>query len=53
MSSKLSIFIELLNFLKQRKKYWLIPIIVVTVFLAALVLLGENSAVAPFIYSLF
>ncbi len=44
---------ELLSFLKQRKKYWLIPIILVTVLLAALTLLGENSAVAPFIYSLF
>lgn len=53
MNSKFSIFIELLSFLKQRKKYWLIPIILVTVLLAALVLLGENSAVAPFIYSLF
>ncbi|WP_299256541.1 DUF5989 family protein [uncultured Aquimarina sp.] len=53
MSSKFSIFLELLRFLKQQKKYWLIPIILVTVLLAALVLLGENSAVAPFIYSLF
>ncbi|MCL6294416.1 DUF5989 family protein [Jejuia spongiicola] len=44
---------ELLSFLKQRKKYWLIPIILVIVFFAALILLGENSALAPFIYSLF
>lgn len=53
MNSKFSIFIELLRFLKQNKKFWLIPIMIVTIILGLLVLLGENSAVAPFIYSLF
>lgn len=53
MSSKFSIFMELLRFLKQQRKFWLIPIIVVVVLLGLLVLLGENSAAAPFIYSLF
>lgn len=53
MNTKFSIFMDLLRFLKQQKKFWLIPIIIVIVMLGLLVLLGENSAAAPFIYSLF
>jgi len=53
MNSKFYIFIELLRFLKHQKKYWLIPIIIVTVLLGVLILVGENSAIAPFIYTLF
>lgn len=53
MRGKLYIFMELLRFLKQQKKYWLIPIIIVLVLLGLLILLGENSAAAPFIYTLF
>jgi hypothetical protein len=44
---------EFLVFLKQRKKYWLIPIIVVMVLLGLLLLTAQNSVVAPFIYTLF
>jgi hypothetical protein len=53
MSTKFAIFMELLSFLKHKKKYWLIPIILVLVLLGLLILLGENSAAAPFIYTLF
>jgi len=53
MSSKFKTFISLLGFLNKRKKQWLIPIIIVLVILAAIVVFGENSVVAPFIYSLF
>ena len=50
---KLSIFKEFWGFLKVRKKWWLVPIIVVLVLLGALIVLTESSAVAPFIYTLF
>lgn len=48
---------ELLNdlwrFLKVRKKFWLLPIIMVMVLLGALLVLAQGSAIAPFIYTLF
>ncbi|MEE9229263.1 MAG: DUF5989 family protein [Acidobacteriota bacterium] len=49
--------IELLKdlwlFMRERKKFWLAPIIVVMVLLGALIVLAQGSAVAPFIYTLF
>jgi hypothetical protein len=44
---------ELWEFLKERKKFWLLPIIIFLVLLGSLILLTEGSAVAPFIYTLF
>jgi competence protein ComGC len=44
---------ELWNFLKDRKKFWLLPIILVLVVLSGLMFLTSGSAVAPFIYTLF
>lgn len=44
---------ELLLFLKTRKKYWLIPLIVILILLGGLIVLTGGSALAPFIYSLF
>jgi hypothetical protein len=40
-------------FLRERKKFWLVPIIVALVFVGSLLLLAQGSAVAPFIYTLF
>ncbi|MBN2423495.1 MAG: hypothetical protein JXR46_07790 [Calditrichaceae bacterium] len=51
--SKLSIIKEFWLFLKERKKWWLAPIIVILVLLSALIVFAEGSALAPFIYSLF
>jgi len=51
--SKVSIFIEFLQFLKHRKKWWLIPIVVVLVLLGVLLVLSEGSVLAPFVYTLF
>lgn len=51
--SKLSILSEFWRFLKVRKKWWLIPIIVFLLLLGALIMLTEGSALAPFIYALF
>ena len=45
--------LELWEFLRERKKFWLLPIIIFLVFLGSLIVLTEGSAVAPFIYTLF
>jgi competence protein ComGC len=44
---------ELWAFMKERKKFWLLPIILVLLVFGALLVLTEGSAVAPFIYTLF
>lgn len=44
---------ELWAFMKERKKFWLLPIILVLVLLGSLIVLTQGSAVAPFIYTLF
>jgi len=49
----MSFFIEFLEFLKERKKYWLFPIIIVLVLFGALIILSEGSVIAPFIYTIF
>ncbi len=49
----MSILKELWTFLKIRKKFWLFPVILVMLFLGALIVLGQGSAVAPFIYTIF
>jgi len=46
-------FKEFWNFIKVRKKYWLIPIFVFLVMFGALIILSQGSAVAPFIYTIF
>ncbi|CAN4275543.1 hypothetical protein MCERHM31_01606 [Methylophilaceae bacterium] len=44
---------EMFNFLRKRKKLWLAPIIIVIVLLGGLLILGQGSVLAPFIYTLF
>tara|TARA_B100001059_G_scaffold202016_1_gene209736 strand:+ start:283 stop:432 length:150 start_codon:yes stop_codon:yes gene_type:complete len=44
---------EFLQFLMVRKKYWLLPIILVLVLFGGLIILSQGSAVAPFIYTIF
>lgn len=44
---------ELWAFMTERKKFWLLPIILVLVLLGTLIVLTQGSAVAPFIYTLF
>ena len=44
---------EFLEFLSERKKYWLFPIIIVLVIFGGLIVLSQGSAVAPFIYTIF
>ena len=44
---------ELLRFMRARKKYWLMPIVLVMFLLGGLLILAKGSVVAPFIYTLF
>jgi hypothetical protein len=50
---KLGILKEFWGFLMERKKWWLLPIVIVLVLLGLLIVLTEGSAIAPFIYTLF
>lgn len=51
--SKLSGIYELWQFLKSRKKWYLVPIIFLMILLGSILILSEGSAVAPFIYAIF
>ena len=44
---------ELWAFMRERKKFWLLPIVLVLMLLGALIVLTQGSAIAPFIYTLF
>ena len=44
---------EFWDFLKERKKYWLLPIIIVLAFFGIIIVLSQGTAVAPFIYTIF
>lgn len=44
---------ELWTFMKVRKKFWLLPVLIVLGVFGALIVLSQGSAVAPFIYTLF
>tara|TARA_B100001996_G_C18392816_1_gene489878 strand:- start:30 stop:179 length:150 start_codon:yes stop_codon:yes gene_type:complete len=44
---------EFWEFLRFRKKYWLLPILIVLVIFGGLIILSQGSAVAPFIYTIF
>jgi hypothetical protein len=49
----MSLLRELWEFLRVRKKFWLLPIIIIMLMFGVLLLVAEGSAVAPFIYTLF
>lgn len=49
----MSMLKELWQFLRVRKKFWLFPIILIMLFLGALIVLSQGSAIAPFIYTIF
>ena len=44
---------EFWEFLKIRKKFWLLPIIIVLIIFGGLIILSQGSAIAPFIYTIF
>lgn len=49
----MDIMVELLQFLKERKKLWLLPIMLMMLVFGGLLILAQGSVVAPFIYTLF
>jgi hypothetical protein len=51
--NRLAIIKEFLQFLRERKKWWLAPIVIFLLVLGGLLVLAKGSALAPFIYSLF
>jgi hypothetical protein len=49
----MSFFAEFWDYMKVRKKFWLLPVFTVMIVLGGLLILSQGSAVAPFIYTLF
>ncbi len=49
----MSTILELWAFMRTRKKYWLMPIMVMLVVFGGLLVLAQGSAIAPFIYTIF
>ena len=49
----MSFISELWSFLRERRKFWLLPILIVLALFGGLIVLSQGSAVAPFIYTLF
>lgn len=53
MGKNKSLLSEVWDFLKVRKAWWLLPIIILLVLVGALIIFGQSSAISPFIYALF
>jgi hypothetical protein len=51
--ARLSVLRDLWAFIRLKKKYWLIPVVIVLLLVGVFLFLGEGSAVAPLIYTLF
>jgi len=51
--SKIAIVKEFILFLKENKKFWMIPIVLILLLLGFVIVVGQGSALAPFIYTLF
>ena len=49
----MDLVLQMWSFLRARRKFWLLPIIIVTVLIGGLLILAQGSVVAPFIYTLF
>ena len=52
-SRRLGVAGELLSFFARNKRWWLLPVVLVVLFSAVLIVLGQTSALAPFVYALF
>lgn len=53
MGALLTLLRELFQFLRQEKKWWLLPLCVILVLMTMLIVIAESSALAPFVYTLF
>ena len=49
----MNFLLEVYNFLRVRKKFWLLPIIIVFILFGALLFLTSGTAIAPFVYTIF
>jgi hypothetical protein len=49
----MSLLMEVWDFMKTRKKFWLLPIVLVMLLVGALLIFAQGSAIAPFIYTIF
>jgi hypothetical protein len=49
----IDLFRDLFAFMRERKKYWLAPVVIVLLILGALIVFAQGSAIAPFIYAIF
>jgi Family of unknown function (DUF5989) len=49
----MSIFVELFRFMIKRKKFWLMPVVLIMAGLGALIAFSQGSVIAPFIYTIF
>jgi hypothetical protein len=49
----MELFFDIWRYMRARKKYWLLPVIIVFLLLGILIVFGGNSALAPFIYTIF
>jgi len=49
----MSFVLEIWSFMRARKKFWLLPIMLMMMLFGGLVILTEGSAIAPFIYTIF
>jgi hypothetical protein len=50
---KQSLIVEFWEFIRIRKRYWLLPIVIVMLLFSALIVFTESSSIVPFIYALF
>ena len=48
-----SLFMEIFEYMKMHKRFWLLPLIIILIIFGALLFFTESSAIAPFIYTLF
>jgi uncharacterized membrane protein YjdF len=53
MDSRLTLFREFWLYLRENKKFWMLPIVPALLLLGVLLIVAESSALAPFIYTLF
>ena len=53
MARKFYLLKDLWHFMKERKKWWLLPILVMLFLVGVLIVVGQSSALSPFIYALF
>ena len=53
MSTFFELILDIWDFLRVRKKYWLAPLIITIVLMGALIVFTQGSVIAPFIYSIF